>query len=428
MGRNDIFEITELNIKDKKGNLNKETSSKVSSTKYFPIFDIAGKERLFKPLSKTKPFSTPLFSYSEVYWSYLINKYIDKDTPVYSLAYCKGLSSEQPKYYEKGCLVDNILSKDEELINIYELFERYKDPLVNISDYTNYCEVQYDYTAILNSAFFTKNKELRKELVKQILCSVLRRDANYHYENISLVIKENTITRVAPIIDVEFSEMFMYPDLKERHKMRFSRYDEGMAPLFSYNEDLSYEENRLIFITKLVEGTIYDQYDSCHFSNLLKNLRVIVALEPLVVKDFLNKIEAMKEEVKYIDIQFDAEFLGEFSSKDWEATRMLYKDGKLPTDKEYLVKKRKAEESRIIIDENDFNETLKKEVLWNIEKLSQVLNLLINIKEGKIPNLKSYKNKTLYGSIIRMPENMLKILTKEISKSNCESNSLTKKK
>ncbi len=428
MKKNDIFKIKELNIKDKKGNLKKEASSKVSSTKYFPIFDIAGKERIFKPLSKTKPLSTPLFSYSEVYWSYLINKYIDNNTPVYSLAYCIGLSDEQPKYYEKGCLVDNILSKGEELINIYEFFGKYKDPLVDISNYENYCEVQYDYTNILNSQFFAKNKELREELIKQILCSILRRDANYHYENISLITKEDTVIKVAPIIDVEFSEMFMYPDFENLHKRRFSCYDEGMAPLFTYNENLSYEENSSVFLDRLINGTIYDKNDRYEFFNLLKNLRVIASLEPLVVKDFLNKIEAMKEEVKCLDIQFDTEFLGEFSSEDWEATRMLYKDGKLPTDKEYLVKKRKVEESRIILDEKDFNENLKKEVLWSIEKLKKVLNLLIDLKDGKVPNLKSYQNETLYEPIIRMPDDMLEIIMKEMSKSNCGSNSLTKKK
>lgn len=418
MEKKDVFRIEELNIKDKKGNLKSEASSKISSTKYFPIFDIAGKEKIFKPLSKTKPLSTPLFSYSEVYWSYLINKYIDENTPVYGLAYCKGLSNEQPKYYEKGCLVDNILAEGEELISIYELFEKYKDPLVDISDYTNYCEVQYDYTAILNSEFFTKNKELRKELIKQILCSILRRDANYHYENISLIIKDNIISRVAPIIDLEFSEMFMYPDLEERHKARFSHYDEGMAPLFYYNDDLSYEENSSIFLTKLIEGTVYDQTDSYHFSNLLKNLSTIVILEPLVVKDFLNKIEAMKEEVKRFDIQFNTNFLGKFSSKDWEATRMLYKEGKLPTDEEYLIKKAEAIESKITLDEKSFNKGLKKEVLWNIEKLEQVLKLLMAVKNEEIPNLKIYKNETLYGPVNRIPEEILEILIKEIAMSN----------
>lgn len=215
-----IFEITELDIKNKTGNLKKAASSRVSSTKYFPTFRMNNKEKIFKPLSKTKPLSTPLFSYSEVYWSYLINKYIDQETPVYSLAYCKNLSLEQPKYYEKGCLVDNILDEGEELINIYELFEKYPDTLVNISDYINYCEVQYNYVSILNSTFFSERRDLRSKLAEQILCSILRRDANYHYENISLVIKNNKITRVAPIIDVEFSEFFMYPDNENVHKKK----------------------------------------------------------------------------------------------------------------------------------------------------------------------------------------------------------------
>lgn len=423
-----IFEIKKLNIKNKKGNLKKEASSKVSSTKYFPVFDVEGEEKIFKPLSKTKPLSTPLFSYSEVYWSYLINKYIDKSTPVYSLAYCEGLSNEQPKYYEKGCLVDNILSEGEELINIYELFMKYKDPSVDITDYTNYCEVEYDYTKILNSDFFARNKNLRKELAKQILCSVLRRDANYHYENVSLVMKDNTITRVSPIIDVEFSEMFMYPDLEERHKIRFSNYDEGMAPLFSYNETISYEENSLSFLIRMSEGTIYDKTDVYHFSNLLKNLRVIVDLEPLVVQEFLSSIDAMKEEVKSFEIEFDDEFLGSFSSIDWEATRMIHKEGVLPTDKKYLAKKSEAEESRIKLDKNNFNKNLQREVLWSIEKLESVLKLLLDVKNGKLPDLKTYKNDTLYGAVIRMPESFLEVLINSVTDNSIKKDTMIKKK
>lgn len=422
----DIFKIEELNIKDKKGNLKKEASSKVSSTKFFPIFSIAGKEKIFKPLSKTKPLSTPLFSYSEVYWSYLINKYIDKSTPVYSLAYCKGLSKEQPKYYEKGCLVENILNEGEELINIYELFEKFPDPLVDISDYTNYCEVQYDYVPILNSTFFTENKALRSELAKQILCSILRRDANYHYENISLITKNDTIIRVAPIIDVEFSEMFMYPDFKNNHQLRFSYYDEGMQPLFSYNDSLSYEENNLNFLNRLSEGSIYDQTDPYHFSNLVKNLKAIVELEPLVVKDFLSKIKAMQEEVRNLTITFDSEFLSDFSTKDWEATRLIYKEGKSLNDPEYLRKKKEAEKSRITLNQEEFNKKLQKEVLLSIQKLEHVLRLLLNIKEGNIPNLRVYENTTLYGSIERLPEEILEILLPELK--NSTNNSPKQKK
>ena len=179
----DIFEVKEYDIKDKKRNLNIKSSGVVSSTKYFPVFEENGKERIFKPLSKTKPYSTPLFAYSEVYWSYIIKKYIDSNTPQYYLAVCNGLSEEQNKYYNKGTIVDNILEEDEELINLLDLYKRYPDSLVNINEYVNYCEVQYNYSDILRSTFFTERKDLGEQLAEQILCSLLRRDDNYHYEN-----------------------------------------------------------------------------------------------------------------------------------------------------------------------------------------------------------------------------------------------------
>lgn len=405
-----LFEITELDIKDKSGNLKKEAIGKVSSTKYFPTFNCSGVDKIFKPLSKTKPYSTPLFSYSEVYWSYLINKYIDSNTPVYSLAYCKGLSEEQPKYYEKGCLVNNVLSEGEDLINILELFRKYPDSSVNINDYKNYCEVQYDYVPILKSIFFSNRSDLRANLSEQILTSILRRDDNYHYENVSLIIKNGEITRIAPIIDVEFSEMFMHPDVEEYHKNKFSNYDEGLQPLFMYNASLAYSDNFARFTERLTEESIYDQIDRYHFSNLWKNIQTIVELDEEVAINFLEKIKAMKEEVNNFTISFDDEFLGQFSSRDWEPTRMLYKDNVSPDNEEYQRKRRKAEASRIILDKEKFNSQLKSEVLWSINKLETVIELFLDIKVGKFPDLKEYQNNTLYGRINRLPEEVLKIL------------------
>jgi len=200
----DNFRIQEFDYKKRKRNLSNSASGVVSSTKYFPVFEEQNKEKIFKPLSKTKPLSTPLFSYSEVYWSYLINKYIDSETPIYQLAYCYDLSKDQPKYYEKGCIVDNVLEEGETLVNLLEFFRMYPDSLVNIDDYVNYCEVQYDYTPILESDFFRNNKNLSRKLSEQILCSILRRDDNYHYENVSLIFKDGKPIKIAPIIDLNF--------------------------------------------------------------------------------------------------------------------------------------------------------------------------------------------------------------------------------
>lgn len=48
-------------------NLDVVAQGKVKSEKFFPVFLEEGKERIFKPLSKTKPLYTPYFAYSEVF-------------------------------------------------------------------------------------------------------------------------------------------------------------------------------------------------------------------------------------------------------------------------------------------------------------------------------------------------------------------------
>ena len=153
------FDVHDIEITDKIGNLKTESSGVIYSTKFFPVFSIEGEEYIFKPLSKTKPLLTPLFSYSEVYWSYLFHKYIDSDTPNYYLAKCKGIDKENKKYDERGCLVKNILQEGERLINLLELYQKYPDSLVDISQYINYCEKQYDYSDILKSTFFTERRD-----------------------------------------------------------------------------------------------------------------------------------------------------------------------------------------------------------------------------------------------------------------------------
>lgn len=329
------MEIHEYDIDKKIRNLNIISSGVVLSTKYFPVFLEDGKERIFKPLSKTKPYQTPLFAYSEVYWSYFINKYIDSQTPIYSLATCKNLSKEQNKYYEKGCIVDNILNENEELINLLELFRKYPDYQVDIDDYINYCEVQYDYEKVLRSTFFTINRDLGEELAKQILCSILRRDENYHYENVSFIQENGKIKKIAPMMDMEYSQMFMYPDEIEKHRKRFSLYDEGMGVIFSYNCDLDFNDNYFEFLSKLYGDCIYDKYDEYKFYNLKNNIKTITELYPNMCKDFLKRLESMRKEVETTEITLSDEFLGTFSSLDWIPTRMILKEGKTKDSEEY---------------------------------------------------------------------------------------------
>ncbi len=387
--------ILEYDIKNKVRNLDIESNGVVSSTKYFPVFKEEGKEKIFKPLSKTKPYSTPLFAYSEVYWSYLIKKYIDPNTPLYRIATCKNLSQEQNKYYDKGTIVNNILKEDEKLINLLELFKKYPDS-VDINEYVNYCEVQYDYNTILQSKYFSKNKELGKELAKQILCSMLRRDENYHYENVNFIEKNGQIIGMAPMIDMEFSQMFMFPDDLEKHKEKFTRYDVGMGPNFSYNDNLYFESNYGIFMDRLDNESIHDELDVYKFYNLKKNIRIITKLYPSMCKEFIRRLKKMKEEVKTINLKLDEDFLGMFSSSDWKPTRMLLKDGKTENDQEYIEALEESKKNKIKLDTKGFNKRLRKEVLWSIDKLIYMLDLNLNINDTKTTIILDYNNDTLY--------------------------------
>ena len=100
-GMEKLFQVMNLDNQKKVGNLTSEAKGKVKSTKHFPIFNIDNEEYIFKPLSKTKPYTTPLFAYSEVYWSYIVKTYFDNQAPLYRLAIYENMSKEQKKYYNR---------------------------------------------------------------------------------------------------------------------------------------------------------------------------------------------------------------------------------------------------------------------------------------------------------------------------------------
>ena len=83
---------------DRTGNLTAEAVGVVKGEKYFPVFEGG---MVFKPLTKSKPFSTPLFAYAEVFWSEVIRGYF-VEAPQYRLAFCEGYEKEVPKYYDYG--------------------------------------------------------------------------------------------------------------------------------------------------------------------------------------------------------------------------------------------------------------------------------------------------------------------------------------
>lgn len=218
------FSIQKLNYKDRISNLTNKASGVVKSNKFFPTYKIDNKNYIFKPLSKTKPLTTPLFSYSEVVWSNIINTYFC-EAPLYQLAKCIGYTNEEPKYYEYGCLVPNILNENEHLVNLLEYFKENKDEEVNIDDYINYCLLFYDYIPIFKSKLIKENSNLGNDLALQILLSILKGDQNFHYENIAFICNQNNeILRLAPMIDHEFSTMFLFPDKLIYNMIYFNRF------------------------------------------------------------------------------------------------------------------------------------------------------------------------------------------------------------
>ena len=80
------YKVTHYQYKDRIGNLKAEAVGVVSGEKHFPIFP---GNMIFKPLTKSKPFSTPLYAYAEVFWSTVINEYF-MSVPKYELATCEG--------------------------------------------------------------------------------------------------------------------------------------------------------------------------------------------------------------------------------------------------------------------------------------------------------------------------------------------------
>lgn len=205
-----MFEIKYVNYNERSGNLKVSASGVVKSNKFFPTYIIDGKNYILKPLSKTKPLTTGLFSIAEVYWSNIINSYF-KEVPIYQLSICNGYEESESKYYNYGCLVPNVLRENEYTVNLLEYFREHKDDNVNIDNYINYCMLNYDYTNILSANIF-KTTNLGEQLAYDILLSILKSDQNYHYENVAFVCDNNQIKCLMPMIDHEFSTPFLFPD------------------------------------------------------------------------------------------------------------------------------------------------------------------------------------------------------------------------
>ena len=86
------------NYAERTGNLKAEAVGVVSGEKHFPVFE---GRMVFKPLTKSKPLSTPLFAYAEVFWSWVIDAYFIP-APQYQLALCRGYEAECGKHQTVG--------------------------------------------------------------------------------------------------------------------------------------------------------------------------------------------------------------------------------------------------------------------------------------------------------------------------------------
>lgn len=322
--------IFQLEYQNRIGNLDIQAKGIVKSNKYFPKYIIDNQEYIFKPLSKTKPLTTPLFSYAEVFWSDIINKYF-MPVPLYSLAYCRGYEKEEQKYYDKGCIVPNILSDNQKLINLLEHFNEQKESNVDISNYENFCMKIYDYTDILNSNFIKNNPNLGKQLAYHILVSIVKADENYHYENVSFIKNENKYVSVAPMIDHEFSLYFLFPDIIEVQINYF----------FEFLEDIKSGVNN-------------------------KNIEYIKVNYPSVLKEFKEKLQKFSFAIKSLYIPY-TNFLEPCSSDNWLVGHALYKEKNENKAKSYNIEFKE-------IDLTSFNILLQKELKKVVETLQNILS------------------------------------------------------
>lgn len=372
-----LFKVIELNESTKIGNLTAEAHSHVKSKKYFPIYLIDGKKMIFKPLSKTKPYTTPFFAFSEVYWSYIINKYFDQDAPRYYLATSKEIEKEQPKYFGKGVLVESLTPNNERLINLYDFFDKHPDPLVDIKTYINYCMELYDYTKILSSEFIKNNKEIGENLAYQILLSILRQDQNFHYENISFLENGESLT-VAPPIDFEFSTPFLFPDNLERYYREKNAYDSSI--------EIKDENDEVTNFCKFLESQGLLTLKNVN----TKNICQIVRQYPDVVSRFIKNLERLIEDLPNIKLNDPDNYIGPLNSNSWEVGHAYYKE-----KDEEKARKLQKENPLINIDkENTFNR-ITSDVLEFSKQFCLILKIYLISHYTGIINLEDITMKGL---------------------------------
>lgn len=327
----DIYQIKHLRYEDRIDDLETEIQLRPgeTSTKSLPLFLDEDNERyLFKPVSKTKPFSNDLYAIAEVYCSRIIEHYFDPKTPIYHLAVCEGIAEVLPTKSNKGNLVKMFTQPGQRFMSFAEYFKQDENnklyPLVK--DFTNFCPMWYDFTPFFEDSTFKDNPNFSNKLASLVLFSILFENSNFHYGNAGFIVDEkDNIIDVAPSYDNEFS--FIFNSL-ENPNQRDLYYN-----VFHYSKE---GFNRI-----------------ANLSYLVKNKK------PLVV-DFLKKSIDMisdSERLKnFSDVSSLGDFITDYNSEIWEVHK-LKKEGEI-SKAEDLEKKLKMGMAKISLNLSNVSEQI----------------------------------------------------------------------
>lgn len=335
------WNVYHYRYEDRIKNLDNQAQGVVKSNKFFPVFLEDGKQKVFKPLSKTKPLCTPYFAYSEVFWSTIINQYFDSKTPIYKLAVCENIDKEFESKYIYGTIVNSLERSSEKLVNLYEIFRDNPDSSVDIESYINFCERFYDYRCIFESRLMNTHKDIANDFALQVLLAILKLDQNYHYENPLFYMKNNQVSEVAPMLDHEFSTMFLYLDNLELNEKRF---DAGLNSLTMPRSD---------------PNNIFVQLRYEAFAILSHNLDVIILNYPETASKFLIKLKHFIQDFKSQPFLLeDCNYLFPFNSLNFRIGHARYKD-----HNEEEAKKLENKLEQYSPNINDLSKIIYKEVL-----------------------------------------------------------------
>lgn len=336
------FNVRELDYQKRVKNLDTEAHGVVKSKKNFPVFVENGKEYIFKPLSKTKPLSTPFFAYSEVFWSNIINNYFDPSTPLYKLAICQNYDEDFIGKYHHGTIVESLERQNQQIINLYDLLLNCKDNPLD-KKYINACEQDYDYSLIFDTEAMNDERKLGEALAYQILLSILRLDQNYHYENPLFYSENGKVISMTPPIDHEFSTFFMYLDQITLHKIKYEKAIKNIDPDKKINYYLA--------------------------SITTQNIEKIISKYPHVARRFLENLQRLIQDLETKGIKLvDNNYLTPFNSSNFMVGHSRYKD-----HDEKLAKKLESSIVQHTPDLDTINELINEEIINSCHTLKKVI-------------------------------------------------------